>query len=105
MPVRISLAAVLSTSFAIRCLLLVLESIDKSRFLIHTEEGKLSPEDKSGIVSISLYLWMNDLIRAGFRTALTLKDLYSTSTDVSAEKLEVKLTKAWAQCLYFLKSI
>jgi ATP-binding cassette subfamily C (CFTR/MRP) protein 1 len=93
-----TIAAVYTVSFSIKLLVLGLECIQKSRFLIQAEDVQRSPEDKSGVISLSLFFWMNRLVYTGYCKALSMRDLYPTPIDAQPQALEERLTVAWDKC-------
>ncbi|OLN87143.1 Canalicular multispecific organic anion transporter 2-like protein 1 [Colletotrichum chlorophyti] len=67
----------LTVSLFLKTSLLALESQRKPSTLRSTGDSKSStPEEESGIFSLSLFWWLNSLLRLGSRQTLTLEDLY-----------------------------
>ncbi|TID01979.1 Multidrug resistance-associated protein 1 [Colletotrichum higginsianum] len=81
---RISVAAVV-----VKAAILVLESRKKPRPNLQAQQ---SPEVTTGIISLSTYFWVNNLLLAGFRKLLTIGDLYALDQSMSAEVLYTKLS-------------
>lgn len=91
-----SLALAFSTSFVIQILALLLEAVEKRRFLTPECRGK-PREELAGIYSRSMYWWLNHLIRTGYRSALVPESLESLDDDLSARTLDEKFHEAWIQ--------
>jgi ATP-binding cassette subfamily C (CFTR/MRP) protein 1 len=63
------------SNLACQILLLVLESLPKRKW-VATGEVPYSPEDFAGIVSRTVYFWLNPLLFKGNRQILSIDDLY-----------------------------
>ncbi|KAF5679393.1 abc transporter [Fusarium heterosporum] len=72
-------------------LVLVFEAQHKT----YTQEWKEShsPEETSGIFSLSTYTWVDRLLLSGFRSLLSIDDLYTLDQTMSASTLQVKMNK------------
>ncbi|KAH8896245.1 ABC transporter [Thozetella sp. PMI_491] len=55
------------------------------------EETERSPEETSGIYSLSVYYWLKGLFLRGYSSVLCLDDLYALDSALSAEKTASKL--------------
>lgn len=90
------IAATFTASLAGKAFMLLLESHDKARYLKQMYVD-LPPESTAGIINRSLLWWMNDLYRKGFRSALTLDNLYPLDDQLASSTLSVKFQDAWAR--------
>jgi ATP-binding cassette, subfamily C (CFTR/MRP), member 1 len=70
-----TIARLQSSILACQVLLLVLESWRKTRWALPAEVP-YSPEDFSGILSRSVYFWLNPLLFKGNRQILSIDDLF-----------------------------
>jgi ATP-binding cassette subfamily C (CFTR/MRP) protein 1 len=89
-----TIARLQSTVLACQMLLLVIESWPKTRWVMPAEVS-FSPEDFSGILGQSLYLWLNPLFFKGNRHILTIDDLSPISADLQSSHLQKGILKAW----------
>jgi hypothetical protein len=90
-----SIVAVFLATYSCKALLLMLEAIHKTRFLIHEDDVATGYEDKNGVISRSFFFWLNKLLYTGYRKALSMEDLDPTPKEASPESLESKLTREW----------
>ncbi|KAK8118640.1 uncharacterized protein PG998_003266 [Apiospora kogelbergensis] len=90
----VSIRAVSTISFGLKAGILVLEAIEKRRYIL--DKGCLhSPEETSGIYSQGLFLWLNSLLRNGYRQLLKPTDLFPVEEGMSAAVLDDKFWKIW----------
>ncbi|VUC23751.1 unnamed protein product [Clonostachys rosea] len=89
-----ALVAVFTASYALRALVILIESLPKN--LTHEADISRSPEDKCGVISRSLFLWMIPLLYKGYEQSLGVNDLYPTPVDAAPAKLEEKLWRGWS---------
>jgi hypothetical protein len=75
-----------TVAFASKWFLLLVESFPKGSRIAEREEN-LSAEDKAGIFSRSLLLWLNPLLWNGYRRRLTVDDLDAVGKNLEASKL------------------
>lgn len=66
---------VFTAAVAVKVLLLVLESQQKSRW-VDWDKKEHSPEETSGLFSLGVFLWLNRLFLAGYHKLLSIHDLY-----------------------------
>lgn len=78
-------ARIFTTSVALKCTLLVFEAQGKHRWLKHWDNKLHSPEETSGMYSLSVYFWLRQLFLHGFKSTLALDDLYGLDSKLSAE--------------------
>ena len=85
-----------SAGLAFKVVLLLLESIQK-KSLMRAEAGwkseDHSPEETSGLFGLGAYAWLNSLFWQGYRSVLSLDDLFALDNAMSTKILEAKLAK------------
>ncbi|KAM7195580.1 P-loop containing nucleoside triphosphate hydrolase protein [Naviculisporaceae sp. PSN 640] len=89
------IAVVQSASFAVKCCVLIVESLPKEAHLIPFDGVTYSPEEKAGFFSRSLLLWLNGLFVKGYRSKFTVDDLYPIDGGLRSEELTEKIEAAW----------
>ncbi|KAK0643350.1 ABC transporter [Cercophora newfieldiana] len=90
------IAAVLSASLITKVLLLVLEAVDKRRFLVQSYHY-LSHEATSGLLSRSLFWWLTPLLSDGWKRVLSVGDLFSISEKLASDRVAEDLQSVWKQ--------
>lgn len=93
----VSIQAVATASFYFKGVILVLEAIEKRRYIVDKGYNR-SPEETSGIYSQGLFLWMNSLLRNGFHKLLKPADLFPVEEGMSAAVLDDRFWKTWQRC-------
>ncbi|KAJ3495551.1 hypothetical protein NLG97_g3315 [Lecanicillium saksenae] len=93
-PFNLALATIATLSLAVRVLLLVVEAQEKGVYLTSAYE-KASPEYRSGILNRSIYWWINGLFFQGFRSDLSLDDLYNLDENLASKTLTADLKRRW----------
>lgn len=89
-----TIRAVFTASLGLKVIILFLEGTEKRRFL-SLEDQKLSPEETSGILNQSVFVWLNRLIITGFKKVLLIEDLYPLNQELSTASLKVNFCKTW----------
>jgi len=69
------LARLVTTTIAVKLLVLVAEVWEKRSILLSRYQG-VSPEMTSSILSLAVFWWLNPLLKTGFGRFLTFTDLY-----------------------------
>lgn len=87
-----TVAAVFTAAFAVKCCLLVLETISKRARL----RTPATPEQTSGIYGLSFFAWLNPLIHLGQKTNLTIDQLYPIDNYISSDAVFKKAESYWA---------
>ena len=86
------IASVFSVSFAFKATLVILEELPKK--LIDWE--KTSPrETRAGIVSRSIFWWLNRFLLVGFRTIIGVDHIGPIDEEMDSRKLLAKLQAKW----------
>lgn len=83
--------AVFVAGLVVKSLLLVLEALSKANYT----QAPDTPEQTSGIYSLSFFAWLNPLIYQGNRGNLTVQGLYPVDTDISSASVDVRVQKQW----------
>ncbi|KAJ5701344.1 hypothetical protein N7488_008892 [Penicillium malachiteum] len=78
----------------VKVMVLLAEAAEKRSILLTPYHG-LSPEETSGIYSLSFFFWLNQLMTSGFRGVLRNEDLYPIDSDMTAEVLQRRMKRAW----------
>lgn len=89
-----TIRVIFTASLALKVIILFLEATEKKRYL-STEDRKLSPEETSGILNQSVFVWLNQLIVTGFKKVLLMDDLYPLNKELYAAHLKVNFRKTW----------
>lgn len=100
------LATLVSAALALEMVALALESKGKRNRQRQPQYGS-TPEEYAGPFSLSSYWWLNGLLRKGYRTILTLEDLYSLEASRSSESISDRFQTVWAKgaCCHKLASL
>lgn len=93
-----SICVLFVMTIAMKVLILGLESISKSRYLSSTDQ-KRSPEELSGIFSLSFFTWLIPLMRNGYGQLLTVEDLYPIDSKMSSKLLWTQIRREWDKWL------
>lgn len=81
-----NIAAVTTVALIIKLLLLSTETVSK-RDILRNEWIIQSPEAKSGLFGKSFFLWLNKLLRTGYRQSLTVEDLLPLDKHLTSDYL------------------
>ena len=81
-----------TASVALKAVILVLESQQKSKW-VSWDEKEHSPEETSGIVSLGVFFWLNRLFLAGYKKVLLLDDLYPLDSSFDPKTLHEKFSR------------
>lgn len=88
------IAHVFSASWALRLVMLVVESHDKTSCL-KPQYQSLPPESKSGIINRSFLWWLNQLFSIGFKGIMSESDLFELDPNLAAENVGGTMREAW----------
>jgi len=89
-----SVAGLFTATVPVKLCILLLELRGK-RSLIQPSEKPYPPEATSGIISRSLFWWLNPLFLRGFREALSVEKLFDVDKYLGAGWAGEKLQRAW----------
>ncbi|PYH92309.1 multidrug resistance-associated protein [Aspergillus ellipticus CBS 707.79] len=90
-------SACLATSVALRLLLLVLENVEKRKWLLPDEKNR-SVESVSGPFNRGLFAWLNGLLRRGYTVLLTGDTLPAIHEKLASSNLANRFSDAWTRC-------
>lgn len=93
-PGGLRIAVVLSVALGVKSALLLLEERDKTHCLMKPYQT-LPTEATSGILSRSLFLWMNGLFQRGYRKVMSFEDLGPIDDRLASSSLHQHLQEAW----------
>ena len=83
---ELSFARLFTAGVAIKALLLVLESVQKTRW-VTLDAKDHSPEETAGLFGLSTYMWLNQLFFQGYNKILTMDDLFPLDHEMTSERL------------------
>ncbi|KAH8821942.1 ABC transporter-like protein [Xylogone sp. PMI_703] len=89
-----AITIVFTVSLAVKTVILVLETVEKRRYMDSIDRRK-GPEETSGIFDRSVFWWLNPLIKTGFSKALRTEDLYPIDEKMSAKVLGTDFEQIW----------
>jgi len=92
-----AVAGALSASLAVKCIILVLEAIEK-RSLLFGLDRHFSLESTSGLINRSSFWWLNSLLLLGFKKVMTLDNLPAIYEKLDSVYLATKLQSSWDTC-------
>lgn len=72
----------------------ILEALPKTNWKVDTTED-ISPEETSGIYSLTFFSWLVPLIRLGNQKILDTQDLYPLDSQLSSETVAKEFQKKW----------
>lgn len=84
------IARLYTASVVAKFVVLVAEAQRKSRWL-RWEIDEHSPEETSGVLSLSVYFWLHRLFRQGYSSILAVQDLYPLDRDMDSDLLQQRL--------------
>ncbi|XHG06242.1 hypothetical protein AWENTII_009447 [Aspergillus wentii] len=89
------IAGLFATGLVLKLCGLLLEMVEKRRFLRHRYSNS-APESLAGIINISLLWWLNPLLIRGYSTILDLPALFNLSTELTSRDLQPRFRQTWA---------
>jgi ATP-binding cassette subfamily C (CFTR/MRP) protein 1 len=92
-----AISALSAATVGIKITLFGLEALSKRRYLRFPYQN-LSPETTSGIISLSLFWWLNPIFLRGLGRILTLNDLFITDQALLSRPLFQKMSDSWTKC-------
>ncbi|KAL9585491.1 MAG: hypothetical protein Q9212_001497 [Teloschistes hypoglaucus] len=88
------ISAITTVALIVKLSILSVETVSK-RDRLRTEYTIQSPEAKSGLFGKTLFLWLNKLLRTGYRQSLTVEDLLPLDKHLTSDYLYDKLHQPW----------
>jgi hypothetical protein len=95
LPDNEAYSALLSTSLAVKLVLLVLASVEKQKWLLSTEKNH-STESVSGPFTRGLFTWLNGLLWRGRSKSLAGDDLPAVHEKLLSSELSARFADTWA---------
>lgn len=92
-----SILGLFTTNVALKLILLLFESMNKRRYL-RAPYNSYPPESTSGLFGRSFFWWLNPMLATGFRTLMTLDDLFVPDKALQSEPLGEQMKKSWNKC-------
>ncbi|OAP62557.1 ABC transporter [Fonsecaea erecta] len=80
-------AGVFTASMLLKVFMLFVEAQQKTKWVNWGTEELHSPEETSGIYSLGLYFWLNNLFFSGYRKVLHMEDLYPLDRAIAGANL------------------
>lgn len=88
---EITLSRLFTTAVAVKSIIIILESQQKTRWL-RWDTKEHSPEETSGLYSLGAFAWLNRLFLRGYSKVLTMEDLYPLDQSMASNILQSKLS-------------
>jgi hypothetical protein len=85
---------VFTTAVVSKAIMLILELVEKRRHL-EPNSKDLPREATSGFANLSIFWWLNRLMRIGAGKVMGLEDLDEIEKDFSSNTLQGRLQKTW----------
>ena len=82
---------IFTTAVAVKALLILLESRNKTQWVMRWDTKEHSPEETTGLFGLGAFFWLNRLFLTGFRKVLSLDDLYPLDQNMVSRVLQGKL--------------
>ncbi|KAM0557995.1 hypothetical protein ACHAPJ_005161 [Fusarium lateritium] len=89
-----AVARLFTAATSAKALVLISEAWEK-RSILRAQYLELSPESTSGILSRSVFWWINPLMKMGFTQFLTERDLYVIDSSLFARRLFEQAHRSW----------
>lgn len=93
---RNAVAVLKAAVFVTKALLLVVESLRKTRHFVIQGVDLISPEGNAGIFARTMMLWLIPLFLRGYRQKLTAADLHRLDDGLDSRKVSDALEDAWS---------
>lgn len=80
-----------TSAIAVKALIVILESKNKTRWVIMWDIKEHSPEETSGLFGLGAFFWLNRLFLTGYTKILSLDDLFPLDQNMASETLSARL--------------
>jgi len=84
---EISFARLFTSAVIVKACMLLLESVQKARWIISWDAKEHSPEETAGLLSLGAFTWLNRLFWNGYTKILSMDDLYPLDQAMVSETL------------------
>ncbi|KAK3377548.1 P-loop containing nucleoside triphosphate hydrolase protein [Podospora didyma] len=88
---EITFSRLFTAGLALKSIIVLLESAHKSRWVVHWDVKKHSPEEFSGLFGLGAFFWLNKLFLVGYRKILTMDDLFPLDSNMASATLHARL--------------
>jgi hypothetical protein len=89
---ELTYSGIFTATVALKVGILLLEAQQKSKWVKWNKEEH-SPEETSGIFSLGVFFWLNNMFLAGYRKVLTIGDLYPLDSAFNAKSLHDEFSR------------
>lgn len=89
---ELTYSSIFCAALALKAGILLLEAHRKTRW-VQWNDKEHSPEETSGIFSLGVFFWLNDLFMDGYSKILTITDLYPLDTSLNGTYLHGKFVR------------
>lgn len=89
---ELTYSSIFSAAIALKVAILLLEAQRKSKW-VNWNEKEHSPEETSGIFSLGVFFWLNNIFLDGYKKILTIKDLYPLDSSLDGKLLHEEFSK------------
>ncbi|KAI1416438.1 ABC multidrug transporter [Hypoxylon sp. FL1857] len=89
---EIAFTAIFTAALAMKVIMLLLEAQRKTRWVAWDSKDH-SPEETSGIYSLGVYYWLNQLFLEGYQKVLQVQDLYPLDQNMAANRLSKRFAQ------------
>ncbi|KAK0618964.1 ATPase-like protein [Immersiella caudata] len=87
---ELSFTRLFTSGVAVKAAVLVLESVQKTRWIESYDRKQHSPEETAGLFGLTAFAWLNRIFLRGYNKILTMDDLYPLDYDMASERLYVE---------------
>ncbi|KAI0839686.1 ABC multidrug transporter [Hypoxylon sp. FL0890] len=89
---EMAFTAIFTAALAMKVVMLLLEAQRKTRWVAWDSKDH-SPEETSGIYSLGVYSWLNQLFLEGYHRVLQIQDLYPLDQNMAASRLSKRFAR------------
>ncbi|KAI9148100.1 putative ABC multidrug transporter [Paramyrothecium foliicola] len=89
---EVAYAGVFTTCMTLKIAILFLEARQKAAW-VNWDAKQHSPEETSGLYSLGVYFWLNNLFLSGYKKILRISDLYPLDSTMSGDILQKRFLK------------
>lgn len=83
---ELAYSRIFCAAIALKAAILMLEAKQKTKW-VHWNEKEHSPEETSGIFSLGVFFWLNNIFKSGYSKILAIEDLYPLDSALDAKLL------------------
>lgn len=90
-----AISGAFTAAIVVKSAMLLLESKGKKEWLIFEMDRSQSPEATSSLFNRSVFWWLNKLFDQGYKTVLTVDDLFTMDADLTSEEMRDRFQNNW----------